>query len=89
MCNEQITMTMEMAVVGVINQGPGADKINACLQLARWYIYTEKLNLKDTFFYRFLCLLKHKIYIEKTICQKNNQLTHFIRIWQEIEEYLE
>jgi hypothetical protein len=89
MTGENITITMELAIVGAVNQGPGADKLNACLQLARWYIYTEKLNLKDTFLYRFLCLLKYKINIEKIICQKNNQMKNFNRIWQDIEEYLD
>jgi hypothetical protein len=89
MSNKKITVTMEIAILGAINQGPGFDSLNACLQLARWYIYTEKLNLKVTFFYRYLCLLRYKISIEKTICTKNNQLKQFKRIWQEIEEYLE
>ena len=89
MNNENMTITMEIALLGVVNQGLGADKINVCLQLARWYIYTEKLNIKDTFFYRSFCLLKYKINLEKTICQKNNQMGKFKRIWQEIEEYLE
>ena len=89
MTNENITITMQSAVVGIINQGARHERLNACLQLARWYIYTEKLNLKDTFLYRFLCLLKYKINIEKIICQKNNQISKFNKLWQEIEEYLE
>jgi hypothetical protein len=89
MTKEQITITMKTAILGALENNPNIDKINAVLQIARWYIYLEKLNLKATFFYKFQCLLKYKIKIERIICQKNNQMKHFERIWQDIEMYLD
>jgi hypothetical protein len=89
MTNSTITVTLKMAIVGILDKGPKADNLNACLQLARWYIYIEKLNLKTAFLYKFLCLLKYKIKIERNICQRSNQIKHFETIWQSIEEYLD
>jgi hypothetical protein len=89
MTNRTITVTLKMAIIGILDNGPEADNLNACLQLARWYIYIEKLNLKNAFLYKFLCLLKYKIKIERNICQRSNQMKHFETIWQSIEEYLD
>jgi hypothetical protein len=91
MTNSTITVTAKIAIIGILDKGPITDNLNACLQLARWYIYIEKLNLKTAFLYKFLCLLKYKIKIERNICQRSNQINqikHFERIWQSIEEHL-
>jgi hypothetical protein len=89
MTRDQTTITMEMALIGVLDKHPHLDKLNACLQIARWYIYLEKLNQNATFLYKFLCILKYKIKIERIICQRSNQMRHFERIWQDIEEHLD
>jgi hypothetical protein len=47
--NEQITITKEFAMIGIINPEQNNDKLNACLQLARWYIYTEKLQIQQPY----------------------------------------
>jgi hypothetical protein len=87
MGNEQIVITKSMATIGIPHKGN--EMLNACLQLARWYIYTERLKQKSTFLYSFLCVLKYKLKIEKTICQRNNQLKHYEKIWQTIEVHLD
>jgi hypothetical protein len=87
--DETIIVTKEMAMVGITDPVQNIDNLNACLLLARWYIYTEKLNDKTTFFYNFLCRLKFKIKIEKLICHNNYQMLQYIKRWQKIEEYIE
>ena len=59
--NDNITINKEAAIVGITTGIDCATNLNACLQIARWYIYTEKLNLQQPFLYKFLCLLKFKI----------------------------
>ena len=88
MNNETIKIDMLTALFGLKNLKK--DSLNGCLQLARWYIYTDKLNLNEPFFYKFLCSLKYKIMIEKTIClRNNNNLNKFNQMWGEIEIHLE
>jgi hypothetical protein len=87
--NENIEITKEIAIIGIMSVTQETNKLNACLQLARWYIYCEKLNLTICFLYKFLCLLKHKIKIERLICQGNNQMSQFRTLWQSIENYLD
>jgi hypothetical protein len=89
MTNNTIIVTLKMAMIGILDKGQNSDSLNACLQMARWYIYIEKLNLNNPFLYKFLCLLKYKIKIERNICQRSNQIKQFERIWQNIEEYLD
>jgi hypothetical protein len=88
MNNETIKIDMLTALFGLKNLKK--DSLNGCLQLARWYIHTDKLNLNEPFFYKFLCSLKYKIMIEKTIClRNNNNLNKFNQMWGEIEIHLE
>ena len=87
--NDHIIITKEYALLGIINSNEKSDKLNACLQLARWYIYTEKLNSQQPFWYKFLCRLKYKIKQEKAICQGNNQMKFFELIWQGIEDHID
>ena len=83
---ETLNITKDIAMIGIPCEGK--EMLNACLQLARWYIYTERIKQKSTFLYRFLCYLKYKIKIEKMICQKNNQMKFFEKTWQKMEEHL-
>ena len=63
MQDEHITLNKVTVLMGdsnkKINSNKNTDKLNACIQLARWYIYCEKLNLQEPFFYRFLTQLKY------------------------------
>ncbi len=57
---------------------PGEEDIihilNYCMLLAKYFIYTNKLNGNNTLdLYSYLVLLKRKIYIEKTICTQQNK----------------
>jgi hypothetical protein len=87
--NENIQITKEVAIIGIMSVTQETNKLNACLQLARWYIYCEKLNQTSCFLYKFLCLLKYKIKIERLICQGNNQMSQFRILWQGIEDHLD
>jgi hypothetical protein len=89
MGNENIRINKEMAIIGIINSVDNVDSLNACLQLARWYIYSEKLKLQSAFLYKFLCRLKYKIKIERIISQNKNQLTQYNKMWLKIDEFLD
>ncbi len=57
---------------------PGEEDIiqilNYCVLLAKYFIYTNKLNDNNTLdLYSYLVLLKRKIYFEKTICTQQNK----------------
>ncbi len=57
---------------------PGEEDIiqflNYCVLLAKYFIYTNKLNGNNTLvLYSYLVLLKRKIYIEKAICIQQNK----------------
>jgi hypothetical protein len=86
---EQITLNKEQAIIGTDQGIILEDKLGACLQLARWHIYCEKLNIKSPSLYKYLCMLKYKIKIEKSICLGNNQTALFEKRWQEIEGHLD
>ena len=87
--NVDITINKEAAMVGITDSEINIDQLNACLQIARWYIYTEKLNLQQPFLYKFLCLLKFKIKTEKMIHIRNNQLAKYEELWEKIELQLD
>jgi hypothetical protein len=84
-----VTINKTNALFGVLNTNKRWNRLNTCLQLARWYIYTEKLNLHQPFLYRFLINLKYKIKIKKIISLRNDQLVKYNFLWEEIEEYLD
>ena len=71
---DNIIIDKTKALVGILEKGINLEKLNFCLLLARWYIYVEKLNLQEPFYYRFLCLFKHKLKLERMICQRNDAL---------------
>jgi hypothetical protein len=85
---DNITITKESAIIGITNKSGDNDKLNACLQLARWHIYVEKLQEHQPFLYKFLCMLKYKIKIEKTICKSNNHTKIYNKLWLEIENHI-
>jgi hypothetical protein len=86
---DEITIDKLTALMGIRSKRSKFDKLNVCLQMARWHIYIEKLNGKEPFLYKLLCMLKYKIKIEKLICLRSNNIRKFNKIWGEIEEYIE
>ena len=88
MLEEEINFTIEDVLLGILEIGTGVDTLNACILIAKWHIYKNKLNHEDTFFYRYLCELRSYINIEKNIALKNNKLQQYIHRWQLVEDYL-
>jgi hypothetical protein len=87
MTNKTLTITLENIIVGFTNKEENIDTLNACMLLAKWHIYKQKLNQSEIFFYKFLCELKHFISIEKIISLKN-KLQQYTNMWEIIEEYI-
>jgi hypothetical protein len=89
MKDESITLTKQTVLMGDFSAKTGLEQQNAIIQLARWYIYCEKMNLQEPFFYRFLTQLRYKLKIEKIICLRNGNIKKYTNMWEEIEEYIE
>jgi hypothetical protein len=89
MMNDTLIIDKTIAMIGKISKNKKKDILNAILQLARWYIYTEKFNFHIPFLYKFLCHLKYKIKIEKIIYLRNNQISKFEKMWEEIEMHID
>jgi hypothetical protein len=89
MKNDHICLTKQMVLMGDITKTTGLEQLNATILLARWYIYCEKLNLQEPFFYRFLTQLRYKLKTEKTICLRNGNINKYTNMWEEIEEYID
>jgi hypothetical protein len=85
---EDIKFTITDVLIGILNNNMKYETINACLIIAKWHIYKDKLNNSRSFFYKFLCELKYYINTEKTIAQKNNKLKNYNAKWLKVEEYL-
>jgi hypothetical protein len=92
MSNETLTITLENILVGFIqnqeNKHENIETLNACMLLAKWHIYKQKLNQSEIFFYKFLCELKYFIKTEKIIALRNNKLENYINTWHLIEQYI-
>ena len=89
MMNDNFVINKTNSLLGIMGKNALKDKLNAVLQLARYYIYIEKLNIQHPFLYKFLCNLKYKIKIEKIIYAKNNQTAKFDIMWEQIEEHID
>ena len=88
MTNKNLTITLERIIVGFTDKEENIDTLNACMLLAKWHIYKQKLNQSEIFFYKFLCELKYFISIEKIISIKNNKLQQYTDMWKIVEEYI-
>jgi hypothetical protein len=88
MTKKNLTITLESIIVGFINKEENIDTLNACMLLAKWHIYKQKLNQSEMFFYKFLCELKYFISIEKIISIKNNKMQQYTDMWDTIEKYI-
>ena len=76
------------ALTGFIGQHKNLDTLNACLLLAKWHVYKNKLNDSEIFFYNFLRDVKYNLNIEKTIALRNDKMHKYINKWQFIEDYI-
>jgi hypothetical protein len=88
MLEEDINFTIKDVLIGILNNNIKYETINACLLIAKWHIYKNKLNNSSSFFYKYLCELKYYINIEKTIALKNNKLQNYNEKWLRVEEFL-
>ena len=88
MTNEQINLNEQDIMLGILNDTKKHTTINACIILAKWYIYKNKLNESQIFLYKFLCDLKYYIMIERTIAIKNQKMTQYNQKWQQIEHHI-
>jgi hypothetical protein len=85
----EINIDISTPMFGIKSKNDKFNKLNACLQMARWHIYIEKLNIHEPSLYKLLCLLRYKIRIEKIISLRNNVMNKFDKLWGEIEEQIE
>jgi hypothetical protein len=91
------SMEMDMAtfdinvkniMLGILGNNPKNEVLNACILLAKWHIYKNKLNESQIFFYKFLCDLKLFLIIEKTIALRSNTYQKYVEKWQHFEDIL-
>jgi hypothetical protein len=86
--NDTINLNKQQILVGVLGNKERNKLLNACILLAKWHIYKNKLNQSEIFLYKFLCDLKYYLVIEKTIFLRNNKLNKYTDTWQKLEDYL-
>jgi hypothetical protein len=86
--NEDLKLNKQLILVGALGNKQRNKLLNACILLAKWHIYKNKLNQSETFFYKFLCDLKYYLTIEKTISLKNNRMNQYVETWHKLEESL-
>jgi hypothetical protein len=75
-------------MLGKLGNQKSLETLNACLLLAKWYIYKCKLSDEKLFFYKFLCDMKFYIIIEKTINIEQGKLDSYNKIWKNIDDNL-
>jgi hypothetical protein len=88
MMNETVKIDKRLVMIGDTNKINKNDRLNAVLLIAKWFLYCEKIHDKNPFFYVFLCHLKYKLVIEKTIHIRNNNYDKYLELWEHIEDYI-
>jgi hypothetical protein len=88
MTEEDITLDKNKVKLGFIENLKNNESLNACILIAKWHIYKNKLNSTPIFFYRYLCDLKYHLVIEKNIAIRQNSLQKHTKKWQTIEDYV-
>lgn len=64
----------ECILFGYPGDEPEIEVMNYCILLAKYYIYCKKLNDCNVLdLYEYLVIVKSKLSIEKTICERNNR----------------
>jgi hypothetical protein len=82
---EKIKITKNDTIFGLLN---APDSLNACVLFAKWFVYREKINSRNTNFFKFRCELKYRLAAEKIIAINNNKLIQYQAIWEKIEQDL-
>ena len=85
---EDLHLSLRDVFLGKVEKGVKEDALNACILLAKWNIYKNKLNESAIFFYNFLCDLKFFLINEKTIEIRNNRLARYNEMWLIVEDEL-
>jgi hypothetical protein len=75
-------------ILGIYKNRTKNEQLNACIILAKWHIYKNKLNQEKIFFYKFLCELKYFLMIEHTIALRNDKIGTYETTWQKIADNL-
>jgi hypothetical protein len=83
---ENIELNDINVIYGIIDEVEENETLNACILIAKWYIYKCRLNEKSIFFYSFLCDLKYFLIVEKTIALRNNNYLKYTEMWLTIED---
>ena len=86
--NEDINLTSISIRIGILGNYVKNETLNACILMAKWHIYKNKLNESQIFFYRFLCDIKYFLIIEKNIHLKQGKIQQYTKKWQIIEDYI-
>jgi hypothetical protein len=84
--HEHVIFTNNDTILGLLN---ASDTLNACVLFAKWFIYREKINNRNTFFYKFQYELKYRLAAEKIIAINNNKLDKYYFNWRIIEQELD
>jgi hypothetical protein len=88
MTNSVIFLDKRSILTGFIGPQEIFNTLNACLLLAKWYVYKRKLDESEVFFHIFLCDLKYNLDMEKTIALRNDKITRYTQRWQIVEDYI-
>ena len=88
MTDEMIIIDKKTVILGDIAKKNSNTRLNACILLAKWFIYVEKLNNNKIFFYKFLCHLKYKIRIEKITFTRTDKIHKYLELWGQIEDFI-
>jgi hypothetical protein len=88
MTDQTLTLTLADIIVGFLDNIEHLNTLNACIILAKWHIYKQKLDQKEIFFYKFLCELKYYIKTERTIAIRSNKAIEYLNTWQIVEAYI-
>jgi hypothetical protein len=86
--DENIQLNKLNILTGVLGNKQKNRLLNACILLAKWHIYKNKLNQSEIFFYKFLCDLKYYLKIEKTIFLRIDKFNRYVDTWQKLEDSL-
>ena len=88
MSGELTFLDKASALTGFIGKHKNINTLNACLLLAKWHVYKNKLNDSEIFFYNFLRELKYHLNTEKLIAIRNDRLHQYINKWQFVEDHI-
>jgi hypothetical protein len=86
--SSNLKLTKKEIMVGITSNHEHKETINAIIMLAKWYIFSEKLENCTPFLYKFLCCLKFYLNIEKIIYSRKEKILDFNKIWFNIEQVI-